>query len=94
MSNKVLWFVAGTAAGIYASVKAKRAAYRLSMPGLIDQASALGVGVRAFKSEMQDGMYEKPRSARLSSPTRKTGSCPPTPKPNNSGRRTPTDGNC
>ncbi|NLC99022.1 MAG: hypothetical protein GX678_08090 [Actinomycetales bacterium] len=59
MSNKVLWFVAGTAAGIYASVKAKRAAYRLSMPGLIDQASALGVGVRAFKSEMQDGMYEK-----------------------------------
>ena len=43
MSNKVLWFVAGTAAGIYASVKAKRAAYRLSMPGLIDQASALGV---------------------------------------------------
>lgn len=59
MSNKILWFVAGTAAGVYASVKAKRAAQRLSMPGLIDQASALGVGVRAFKSEMLDGMYEK-----------------------------------
>lgn len=59
MSNKALWFIAGTAAGVYASVKAKRAAYRLSMPGLIDQASALGVGVRAFKAEMQDGMYEK-----------------------------------
>lgn len=59
MSNKILWFVAGTAAGVYASVKAKRAAYRLSMPGLIDQASALGVGVRAFRSEMLDGMYEK-----------------------------------
>lgn len=64
MSNKALWFVAGTAAGIYASVKAKRAAYRLSMPGLIDQASALGVGVRAFKSEMQDGMCEKENEIR------------------------------
>ena len=59
MSNKTIWFVAGAAAGIYASVKAKHAAYRLSMPGLIDQASALGVGLRAFKGEMQDGMYEK-----------------------------------
>ncbi len=58
-SSKIVWFVAGTAAGVYASVKAKRAAYRLSMPGLIDQASALGVGVRAFTAEMRDGMYEK-----------------------------------
>ncbi len=59
MSSKIFWFVAGTAAGVYASVKAKRAAYRVSMPGLIDQASALGVGARAFKAELLDGMYEK-----------------------------------
>ncbi|RLV55408.1 hypothetical protein D9V41_11675 [Aeromicrobium phragmitis] len=59
MTPRVLWFVAGTAAGVYASVKARRAAYRMSMPGLIDQASALGSGVRAFNAEMREGMQAK-----------------------------------
>jgi len=56
VSARVVWFVAGAAAGVYSSVKAKRAAYRLSMPGLIDQAAALGSGVRAFRAEMAEGM--------------------------------------
>lgn len=56
MSARLVWFVAGAAAGVYSSVKAKRAAYRLSMPGLIDQAAALGSGVRAFRAEMAEGM--------------------------------------
>ncbi|WP_269302364.1 DUF6167 family protein [Aeromicrobium sp. HA] len=56
MSARLAWFVAGAAAGVYSSVKAKRAAYRLSMPGLIDQAAALGSGVRAFRAEMAEGM--------------------------------------
>ena len=47
---------AGSAAGLYASVKARRAAYRLSTPGLVDQAAALGLGWRAFRSELRDGM--------------------------------------
>lgn len=64
MSKRVFWFVAGTAAGIWASVKAKRAAERISMPGLIDQASALGVGVRAFTTELNEGKRAKENEIR------------------------------
>lgn len=56
MNPRLLWFVAGSAAGVYASIKARRAAYRMSMPGLVDQAAALGTGVRAFADEVRDGM--------------------------------------
>lgn len=56
MNPRLIWFVAGSAAGVYASIKARRAAYRMSMPGLIDQAAALGTGVRAFAEEVRDGM--------------------------------------
>lgn len=55
MTPRVTWFVAGAAAGLYASVKARRAAYRLSAPGLVDQAAALGVGVREFLAEFDEG---------------------------------------
>lgn len=64
MSSRVVWFVAGTAAGVYASVKARRAAYRVSMPGLVDQAAALGTGVRAFTVEMREGMHAKEHQIR------------------------------
>ena len=64
MSARVVWFVAGAAAGVYSSVKAKRAAYRLSMPGLIDQAAALGSGVRAFRAEMAEGMQAQEQHVR------------------------------
>lgn len=57
----MVWFVAGSAAGLYASVKARRAAYRLSTPGLVDQAAALGLGWRAFRSELRDGMEARDR---------------------------------
>lgn len=56
MKPRALWFVAGSAVGVYASAKARRAAYRLSMPGLVDQAAALGQGWRAFADEVRDGM--------------------------------------
>ena len=56
MNRRFIWFAAGSAAGLYASFKAKRAAYRLTPSGLVDQASALGVGWRAFNAEMHDGM--------------------------------------
>ncbi|KQV76705.1 hypothetical protein ASC61_17800 [Aeromicrobium sp. Root344] len=61
MRSRVVWFVAGSAAGLYASVKARRAAYRLSTPGLVDQAAALGLGWRAFSSELRDGMEARQR---------------------------------
>lgn len=59
MTPRIVWFVAGSVAGIYGAAKAKRAAYRLSAPGIVDQAAALGEGWRAFSSEMQDGMQAR-----------------------------------
>jgi hypothetical protein len=61
MRSRLVWFAAGSAAGLYASVKARRAAYRLSTPGLVDQAAALGLGWRAFSSELRDGMETRQR---------------------------------
>jgi len=68
MTPRVVWFVAGTAAGVYASVKARRAAYRVSAPGLIDQVGALGVGWRAFRDEFTEGRdaQERDLARRLS----------------------------
>jgi hypothetical protein len=61
VTPRIVWFVAGTAAGVYASVKARRAAYRLSVPGLADQVAALGVGLREMREEVRDGMEAKER---------------------------------
>ena len=61
MRPRIVWLVAGSAAGVYAAAKAKRAAYRLSMPGLVDQSAALGLGWRAFRSELRDGMETRER---------------------------------
>jgi hypothetical protein len=75
MKGRTVWFVAGTAAGVYATAKARRAAYRLSMPGLVDQAAALGIGWRAFAAELRDGIARAEHDvaarleARPSSPT-------------------------
>lgn len=55
MIGRTTWFVAGAAAGVYASIKARRAAYRLSAPGVVDQAAALGAGLREFAAEYRDG---------------------------------------
>ena len=70
MRGRTVWFVAGTAAGVYAATKVRRAAYRLSMPGLIDQAAAAGLGWRAFAGELRNGMtqYEREVAARLDTP--------------------------
>ena len=61
MRSRIVWFVAGSAAGVYTSIKARRAAYRLSTPGLVDQAAALGLGWREFSAEMRDGMLTRER---------------------------------
>lgn len=57
--GRAIWFAAGAAAGVYGSVKVRRAAYRLSTPGIIDQAAALGVGWRAFSADLRDGMQAR-----------------------------------
>lgn len=61
MKARAVWFAAGSAAGVYATAKARRAAYRLSMPGFVDQAAALGLGWRSFSAELRDGMDARER---------------------------------
>ena len=61
MRSRLVWFVAGSAAGVYTAAKARRAAYRLSAPGVVDQAAALGLGWRELSSEMRDGMQARER---------------------------------
>jgi hypothetical protein len=59
--SRLVWFVAGSAAGVYTAAKARRAAYRLSAPGVVDQAAALGLGWRELSAEMRDGMLARER---------------------------------
>ncbi len=56
MTGRLVWLAAGAAAGAFATVKGRRAAYRLSVPGLVDQAAALGAGWREFTGEVATGM--------------------------------------
>ncbi len=56
MISRVAWLAAGAAAGAYATIKGRRAAYRLSPPGVVDQVAAAGVGWREFRAEMITGM--------------------------------------
>jgi hypothetical protein len=57
--NRGLWFVAGAGAGVYAVVKARRAAEALTPEGLRDRWSALGRGAHLFGEEVRAGMDEK-----------------------------------
>lgn len=61
MRSRLVWFVAGSAAGVYTAAKARRAAYRLSAPGVVDQAAALGLGWRELSAEVRDGMLARER---------------------------------
>ena len=56
MISRMVWLATGAAAGVYATVKGRRLAYRLSVPGLADQAAAVGAGWREFRAEMDTGM--------------------------------------
>ncbi|MEO5653547.1 MAG: DUF6167 family protein [Marmoricola sp.] len=53
------WFAAGAGAGVYAMVKARRAAEAFTPEGLRDRVSGLGVGAHLFADEVRAGMNEK-----------------------------------
>jgi hypothetical protein len=59
MTPRIVWFVAGAASAIYVTVKARKLAYRLSTPGLVDQAEAARAGLREFGAQVRDGMAAK-----------------------------------
>ena len=58
------WFVAGAGAGIYAMVKARRAAETFTPEGLRDRMAGLGVGAHLFAEEVRAGMTEKENELR------------------------------
>ncbi len=54
-----LWFVAGAGAGIYTMTRARRAAEAVTVDGLRDRLSGLGVGIKMFRDEVAAGQAEK-----------------------------------
>jgi hypothetical protein len=56
---RVLWFVAGTAAGVYATAKVRRAAETLTVDGMHDRLTGWFAGARVLREELRTGMAEK-----------------------------------
>ncbi|WP_310963270.1 DUF6167 family protein [Nocardioides terrisoli] len=53
------WFVAGAGAGVYLTVRARRAAQSLTPEGLRDRLAGLSLGAQLFGEEVRAGMAEK-----------------------------------
>lgn len=53
--SRGLWFVAGAGAGVYAALRARRAAEILTVEGLQDRVGAAVVGLRVFRDEVAQG---------------------------------------
>jgi hypothetical protein len=56
---RALWFVAGTAAGVYVTAKTRRAAEALTVDGIHDRLTGWFAGARVLSEEMRAGMAEK-----------------------------------
>jgi len=54
-----LWFVAGTAAGVYATAKARTAAEALTVDGIHDRLTGWFAGARVLREELRAGTVEK-----------------------------------
>ncbi len=59
MIGRAVIFVAGAGAGIYATVKARRAAEAFTPDGLADRLAGLALGAHLFGEEVRAGMTEK-----------------------------------
>jgi len=57
--SRAVWFVAGAAAGIYGTFRARRAVESLTVEGIKDRLGALEVGARMFAEEVAEGRIEK-----------------------------------
>jgi hypothetical protein len=53
------WFVAGAAAGVYATNRMRRAAEELSVDGIHDRLTGWFAGARVLRGEVALGMAEK-----------------------------------
>lgn len=55
MSGRLLWFVAGAGSAVWAGVKGRRAAHRLTPEGVADQLGAARLGLRVLSAEFAAG---------------------------------------
>lgn len=56
---RAVWFAAGTAAGVYAATKVRRAAESLTVDGIHDRLTGWFAGARVLGDELRSGMLEK-----------------------------------
>ena len=56
MMRRLVWFILGALAAVWAMIKGRNVAYRLTPSGIVDQAGALGVGWREFRTEFNEGV--------------------------------------
>ena len=56
--SRGLWFVAGAGAGVYAMIRARRAAEAVTVDGVKDRLGAAAVGARMFRDEVAQGKAE------------------------------------
>lgn len=71
-----LWFVAGAGAGVYAAVRARRAAEVLTYDGLSDRLGAAAVGLRMFRDEVAQGRADAETRVRAQLGVPTTGATP------------------
>ncbi len=57
--SRALWFVAGAGAGIYAVLRAKRAAELFTADGLRDRAQAAALGLNMLRGEFAQGRADR-----------------------------------
>lgn len=62
--SRGLWFVAGTAAGVYVTAKARRTAEALTVDGIHDRLTGWFAGARVLTTEVRTGMAEKEQDLR------------------------------
>lgn len=62
--GRPLWFIAGAGAGVYAAVRARRAADSLTADGLRDRLHSWRVGAQMFAEEVATGQAEKEHELR------------------------------
>jgi uncharacterized protein DUF6167 len=79
---RVVWFAAGTVAGVYVTAKARRAVEALTVEGVHDRLTGWFAGARVLREEMVAGMAEKETELRsrlvaVSEPALTPGARPP-----------------
>ena len=57
--SRSVWFLAGAGAGLYAVVRARRAAEAFTPDGLADRLAGLSLGLRLLREEVLAGAAEK-----------------------------------